>query len=111
MGGVRPLGKSFRLRYTEKSGQQCAANIGDATPLKLTDARSVAQGLGRRPLLGEGIQARPDVAAPETAKTTLVAFLRDRIIPCGRMINCPNFRIIVALSSYDELEILYSSIP
>ncbi len=52
---VRPNGKSYRLRYTEKTGQHRTANISDAIPLKLVDTRCVAQDLGRRPLLGECI--------------------------------------------------------
>ena len=82
---VRPNGKSYRLRYTERSGQQRTANIGDAALLKLSDARKLAQDLGRRLLLGEDIQAKPEVATPEGPKLKLGDFLRDRYIPHAKM--------------------------
>ena len=82
---VRPTGKSYRLRYTEKSGQQRTANIGDACLLKLADARSIAQDLGRRLLLGEDIQAKPEIMAPDAPKMTFGAFLQTRYIPHARV--------------------------
>jgi integrase len=82
---VRPNGKSYRLRYTEKSGQQRTANIGDASLLKLSDARKLAQDLGRRLLLGEDIQAKPEAPAPEAPKMTFGEFVRDRYIPHARV--------------------------
>ena len=78
---VRPNGKSYRLRYTERSGQQRTANIGDASLLKLSDARKLAQDLGRRLLLGEDIQAKPEAAPPKAHKMTFGEFLQDRYIP------------------------------
>jgi integrase len=82
---VRPNGKSYRLRYTEKSGRQRTANIGDACLLKLADARNIAQDLGRRLLLGEDIQAKPGIVAPEAPKMTFGEFLRTRYIPHAQM--------------------------
>lgn len=82
---VRPQGKSYRLRYTEKNGRQRTANIGCAELLKLSEARKIAHDLKRRLLLGEDIQAKPDIAEPETPKMTFGQFLRERYLPYAKM--------------------------
>ena len=82
---VRPHGKSYRLRYTEKTGQQRTANIGSADLLKLSEARKIAHDLSRRLLLGEDIQAKPEVAEPEAPKVAFGDYLRDRYIPHAKL--------------------------
>ena len=81
---VRPNGKSYRLRYTEKSGQQRTANIGSADLLRLSEARKIAQDLGRRLLLGEDIQAKPETTKPEPPKITFGQFLHERYLPYAK---------------------------
>lgn len=82
---VRQTGKSYRLRYTERTGQQRTASIGCAQLLKLSEARKIANGLKRRLLLGEDIQAKPEIQEPEAPKMTFGQFLRERYLPYAKV--------------------------
>ena len=62
---VRQAGKSFRYRYTDHKGVYKAVTIGDATVLKLAEARDKALKFKRERALGVGIGAEPVEDVPK----------------------------------------------
>ena len=86
---VRPNGKSYRYRFTDRSGQARNVTVGDARLIKLQDARKIAKEMGRKALMGEDIWAKPGrgtKAATDSpqAGLTLSDFLHTRYIPYAK---------------------------
>ena len=86
---VRPNGKSYRYRFTDRSGQARNVTVGDARLIKLQDARKIAKEMGRKALMGEDIWAKPGrgtKAATDSpqAVLTLSDFLHTRYIPYAK---------------------------
>jgi integrase len=63
---VRPNGRSFRFRFTDKKGVHRSVTIGDAQALKLSEARDRALELRRERALGIGIGEEPKINACPT---------------------------------------------
>jgi len=93
---VRPTGKTFRYRFTDKNGKYRCVTVGDANILKLQDARKVAKDLARKALMGEDICQKSSKSKLAQIKTdadeakqkpvlTLEAFLRGRYIPFAKL--------------------------
>jgi integrase len=86
---VRPNGKSYRYRFTDRSGQARNVTVGDARLIKLQDARKIAKDMGRKALMGEEVWAKPGRVAPtaeEKAKPamTLRDFIHTRYMPYAK---------------------------
>ena len=95
---VRPNGKSYRFRFTDNTGQYRAVTIGDASFLKLQDARKLAKELARKAMMGEAVwektgrvkrsNAAGDGDKPAMSPAmTLAGFLNDRYIPVAKQMK------------------------
>jgi hypothetical protein len=80
---VRPTGKSYRYRYTQACGQQRTGNIGDASILKLSEARQLTRELIHKRLMGENII--PQKKPPQPPRVTMGEFIHKRYISHGRV--------------------------
>jgi hypothetical protein len=80
---VRPNGKTYRYRYTDHAGQFRGVTIGDASLLKLSEARDRLRELARRVALGEDLQKKPEPA--QSAPLSFGEFVAGRYIPHAKL--------------------------
>ena len=88
---VRPTGKTFRYRFTDRQGKHRCVTVGDAALLKLQDARKLAKEMGRQALLGElpvkeTKKKKAEINEPEHKPVmTLADFLQNRYMPFSKL--------------------------
>jgi integrase len=81
---VRPAGRTYRFRYTDRSGAARSVIIGDASLLKLAEARQIARELARRHILGEDIQHKKP-GPPPPVPMTFGEFVAQRYLPHAQL--------------------------
>ena len=78
---VRPNGSTYRFRFTDAERQQRNLKIGDASLLKLSEARQMAHTLARRLALGENIRPQKETGEDKSTSITFGEFIEKRYLP------------------------------
>jgi hypothetical protein len=79
---IRESGKSFRYRFVQEDGTYRAITLGDASVLKLAEARDKVQEIKRQRLTRQGQFAPPQVIVP-----LYEDFVRQRYIPHSMLVR------------------------